>query len=341
MILTILKIIGIVLLVIIALVIILLLLVLLWPVSYRAEGVANDEAKKAKADVTWLLGAVHLALDFDLAREQRLIKTLTIFGIPFEKIQSLLKGKKAGEKDKEARKKKLKKLKEKDPETYRRLYEEAKERRRLEKQKLKEEEEARKAEEARKRAEMKRKRVKAKKRLSLTAESIEGSIRHAVLTALFCLREFFEDLFMLPGLIWHKLSQINAKIRNALTLAVHIAMLLMTPSTMRALRVVLIRLRKLLRHIFPKKCAGHVVFGFEDPFQTGLVLAGVESLYPLWCRNLAVAPDFTRQKLDAEIRLSGRMIISYVVYQALRVWFDKDFKRVKAFLKQEKERTNG
>ena len=70
MILSILKIIGIILLVIIALVIALLLLVLLWPVTYKASADLKPEVKKGGATVSWLFGALKLRLTFDSSLEK-------------------------------------------------------------------------------------------------------------------------------------------------------------------------------------------------------------------------------------------------------------------------------
>jgi len=340
-ILSILKIIGIILLVIIALVIALLLLVLLWPVTYKASADLKPEVKRGGAKVSWLLGLLQFRVAFDSSLEKPLAKDIRIFGISLEKIKNLLKGKDKGEKEKEARKKKLKKLKEKDPETYERLREEARERRRLEREKLKAEEEAEKKAEAARREELKKKRAKPRKKLAFTRETAIHAVRRFVRHTVVYFVQFMEDLFSLPGLIAHKVKEVAGKVRNTAGMVSRWAGFASDASTWQAVGFILKKLKKMLRHIRPRKISGHITYGFEDPYQTGLVLAGAESFYPVWGKSFDLVPDFAEKRLEGDAALRGHIIIGYVIWQAVLVWFNKDVKKVLAFLKAEKERKNG
>ena len=341
MILTILKIIGIILLVIIALVIALLLLVLLWPVTYKASADLKPEIKKGGATVSWLLGALKLRLTFDSSLEKPFVRDIRIFGISLDRIKSLLKGKDKGEKAKEARKKKLKKLKEKDPERYEQLREEARERRRLEREKLKAEEEAEKQAEAARRAELKKTRARPRKKIAFTRDTVIHAIRRFVRHTLVYFVQFIQDLVSLPGLIIHKIGEIAAKIKSAAGMASRWLGFATDAGTWQAVGFILKKLKKLLRHIRPRKISGHLIYGFDDPYQTGLVLAGAEAFYPVWGRSFTLDPDFATKRLEGEAALKGHIVIGYVIWQALMVWFNKDVKEVIAFLKHEKEIKNG
>ena len=341
MILTILKIIGIILLVILLIVVALLMLVLLWPVSYQGDAEAHEGIKKADVSVSWLLKALCFRLSYDETREQKLIKGISIFGIPLEKIKALLSRKKDPEKEKEARKKKLKKLKETDPETYEKLREEAKERRRLERERLKAEEEAEKAEEARKQAALKKKKAKPAKRAAFSARRVLNAVRRAERHAGVYFLEFVEDLLTLPGMIIHKVREISRNVRTIFATVRRWARYLFDPSFMRMLRKVLWRVKKLLWHMRPRRVQGKITFGMEDPYQTGIILAGADSVYPLWSRSLVLIPDFGNKILEGDVAFKGRLFLGYVLYQGVRVLLDKDVKRAIKFLKQEKERTNG
>ena len=341
MILTILKIIGIILLVILLLVVALLLLVLFMPVVYRGSGEAHEGHIKGEVTVNWLFHALFFSLVYDDTREEKVVKNISVFGIPLEKIKALLSGKKDPEKEKAARKKKLEKLKENDPETYERLREEARERRRLERERLKAEEEAEKEKEARQKEALKRKKAKVKKRAAYSVETTYSAIRRFVRRTVIYAVEFIQDLFWLPWDITNRMRTIFRKVRDILGTVSRWSQFIFDPSTMRLLRTLIKVLKKLLGHIRPREFKGNVTFGFEDPYQTGLVLAGAESCYPLWCRSVVIAPDFTQKTLEGDLMLRGRIFLSYVVWQALKVLFDKDVKRAIKFLKQEKERTNG
>lgn len=88
-------------------------------------------------------------------------------------------------------------------------------------------------------------------------------------------------------------------------------------------------LRYLLRHSKPRKLTGYLRFGFEDPSTTGYALAlyyGV--VYPIWCPNLSLEPDFERQVLDCHIRIKGRIRAWHFVKSGCKLFFSRDIRRV-------------
>ena len=87
------------------------------------------------------------------------------------------------------------------------------------------------------------------------------------------------------------------------------------------------QLAYLLKHTKPKKLAGYIRFGFEDPSTTGYAMALYGILYPVWSPKLSVEPDFERQMLDCHILLKGKMKVWHFVRAALRLLLSKDVRR--------------
>ena len=66
------------------------------------------------------------------------------------------------------------------------------------------------------------------------------------------------------------------------------------------------RTKGLLRHILPRKLTGRVHFGFDDPSMTGKVLAYLSMLYPFTKDNLVIEPEFETEELILEGNLAFR-----------------------------------
>lgn len=88
------------------------------------------------------------------------------------------------------------------------------------------------------------------------------------------------------------------------------------------------QLRYLLKHTKPKKLAGYLRFGFEDPSITGYAMAVYGILYGIWSPELSVEPDFERQVLDCHILLKGKIRVWHFARAAIRMILSRDVRRV-------------
>lgn len=88
------------------------------------------------------------------------------------------------------------------------------------------------------------------------------------------------------------------------------------------------QLRYLLRHTKPKRLAGYIRFGFDDPSTTGYAMAAYGILYPIWSPKLSVEPDFEKQVLDCHILIKGKIRVWHFVRAALRMLLSGDVRRV-------------
>ena len=107
--------------------------------------------------------------------------------------------------------------------------------------------------------------------------------------------------------------------------------------TKEAIALVKDVLKKVLKHILPRKFKGQVNFGLEDPADTGLVLAAVSAAYPMHKGNLMVRPYFDTDKiiLDGKAQAKGHIIMCYLLIQGLRILMNK---RIMSLIKQARNR---
>lgn len=84
----------------------------------------------------------------------------------------------------------------------------------------------------------------------------------------------------------------------------------------------------LIRHILPGKIKGQIKFGFDDPYTTGQVLTWISPFYGFYAKKLQLVPVFDEKVLEGELDLRGRIRLGTLVVIALRMLFDKNFRRL-------------
>ena len=87
-------------------------------------------------------------------------------------------------------------------------------------------------------------------------------------------------------------------------------------------------IKELVKYLAPKKVRGTFAFGIGDPSSTGLV-TGLISLFPIaYQEGVLVTPDFEEKRLDADFFVKGRMRVIYFLRLFLRLYQDKELKRM-------------
>ena len=88
-------------------------------------------------------------------------------------------------------------------------------------------------------------------------------------------------------------------------------------------------LQKFLVRIRPRKIAGDVAFGFEDPATTGRVCGGMALVPYLFSTDLSLTPDFETEEsyLDGNVRARGHIFIIHVILFLLVVFKKKEIRR--------------
>lgn len=65
--------------------------------------------------------------------------------------------------------------------------------------------------------------------------------------------------------------------------------------------------QKFLRRMKPKEFRINVHFGFGNPSYTGILLAGISMLYPIFGEHAEIEPDFEQEVLEGNMFLKGRI----------------------------------
>ncbi|MDF1617832.1 DUF2953 domain-containing protein [Petrocella sp. FN5] len=96
------------------------------------------------------------------------------------------------------------------------------------------------------------------------------------------------------------------------------------------LKFVLGKVYKMIKSILPRHIEADIIFGFDDPATTGLVLGGVSMFYPCYGKTVVIIPNFEEVMFEGDIKIRGKIVIGVIVYYGLRVIIDK---RVRSIIK--------
>lgn len=121
--------------------------------------------------------------------------------------------------------------------------------------------------------------------------------------------------------IKYKLSKLYVKIKR-------IIYMINDERDQRAVQELIIRVKKLLWHIRPRKFDVNLLLGMDDPASTGEITGIIYSFYPVYTRHLHYTPDFDNKVIKADGTAGGHIQLIFVLIAAARVYFDKDIRRL-------------
>ena len=104
-----------------------------------------------------------------------------------------------------------------------------------------------------------------------------------------------------------------------------------------AFKIVKTEIGILARHLRPRRIRGFVRFGFEDPYRTGQVLAGLSILYPFYGEHVEIYPDFEQKILEGDLYVKGHIRMVHLASLLWRLFFNRyvrktyrDYKKIKS-----------
>ena len=79
---------------------------------------------------------------------------------------------------------------------------------------------------------------------------------------------------------------------------------------------------RLLKHVFPYKIEGDIVFATGDAYTMGRALSALGLIYPLYGKKFHITADFKadRFRLEGDVCLKGRVRFGTVLWIACRLW---------------------
>ena len=93
-------------------------------------------------------------------------------------------------------------------------------------------------------------------------------------------------------------------------------------------------LRYLLFHIRPRRIKGRLQYGFSDPAYTGEFTGMLYLFLPAGYSGLQLCPDFENRVCEGELTFSGHIRVFHITKTAVKIFFDKKLKLYWKRLKQ-------
>lgn len=119
-------------------------------------------------------------------------------------------------------------------------------------------------------------------------------------------------------------NKIVGQIRSVLDLRDRLFREINDESNRGAVRFLLGILRKLFRHMLPRKHRIYIRFGTGDPAATGQILGAAYAFGALLGLNLAVEPDFEKKVLECDIPFRGHICLFRALVWAVQVYRNKN-----------------
>ncbi len=327
--LTILKIIGIILLCIIGLILLIALLVLFVPIRYKADGAYTEEDTHANVNVRWLFFRVLANFKKD---ESLLIKVKVAFFTIRSQEKKVGKAAKEEEKAKAIAKKK-EQASLPPPEPQENVPPDAKEEKppetaeekktadlQAEDPAVKKKEEKKKEEKKKEKPDKKEIKEKKKKKEKASKEPKPEDEPE--------IPEFEEE----PGegfmeKLEKKRADLEKKRSDLEKKKNHIIQFLQRDFVKRTIQRGKKLIKKYMKHFKPKKGRVDVHMGLGSAASTGMVLGKISVFYALYGKWLFITPDFYNKVLEAAGNVKGRIRIGTLAIPALILYLRKDTRR--------------
>ena len=318
-ILTILKILGIILLVLLGLLLVIVFSVLFVPVRYRLEGEKSSPGwseANGKVKVSWLLHLIHLRIQY---QEKELDWEYYLFGVPLKKAGAAVR-----EWKKKRRKKKVQGQKERRKKAVQQKNEPEKRTAAKKKGQQKSTEKQTKPEKSKTAApEAKKTEIKTAERKQQGKEKVSDKLSRFWNKC----KKIVGSILEFPGKLKKKLTNIRLTFRGFCDKIKQWRTLWNEESTQAALHFLTEKGRKLIRHVLPRKIRGSITFGCEDPALTGQILGAVAIAYPLYGKGVAVYPRFEEKILEGQLQMKGRIVAACLLWQAWKIYRNPDVRK--------------
>lgn len=134
-----------------------------------------------------------------------------------------------------------------------------------------------------------------------------------------------------------KLSDIAEKLTNIYNKAELVLELTGDERIRRALKLTKKQVGKLLKAVLPRKMSGNAHYGFADPSTTGYVTAALAAVYGRIGKSFSATPDFENEVLEGDVSFKGRIMLGRIVGIALKVVLNRDCRYSYKLIKKIKE----
>lgn len=148
---------------------------------------------------------------------------------------------------------------------------------------------------------------------------------------------FFEKIRLKIQKIRETITKVIAKIKKLLHQKDEVLRILGEPSSKQAIAHTWDKVKRLFKHILPRKIKGYVKFGADNPATTGQVTGIISVLYAKTGYVLDFQPNFTEKELECDVELRGHIQVFTLLVIVLKVVLNKEFRRLLKRFQQVKD----
>ena len=313
-ILTILKVVGILLLAVLGLVLFFLLSALFVPVCYRMWGKRTATVLEGKASVSWLFGLIRLSVGY-VDSQSKL--ELYLFGIPLVALKDRI------DRWRKNRRKSVKRMRQRK--TEKKVVQQKRESSQAVPSVTGKSSDTKPADQICKDNQVKE---PVEKPVQDQVDSNSTEQEPDTAAVIFQkIKEILLKIWRFPGRVLERIRKSRLTFRQFCDKIKKWYRFLQMDDTKQALIFLKGKGFLVLRHMLPVKIQGNLHFGFEDPSITGQVLAVAGMVYPLYGKTFRLIPDFEQQVLEGEVNLKGRVFGGYLLLQAWQIYRCKEIRR--------------
>lgn len=329
LILTILKIIGIVVLVLIGILLLTVVLLLFVPIRYRIEGKKEGEELWVKVKISWLVHLVRAGGVYP--QPGRTIVKVLIFTVFDSAAEPKTKKQKT-------RKQKIKKQKKASVEGRA----EAEQEKGIEQENNINQENSINQEAAREIKELSEleEETAGKEADAVEKDTLQNKIKKGLAKIIERIIAFFRKIKSIFQNIRYTICRLCDKIKVICADITYYKEIFAEQETKEVFHLCKNQLIKIWKHIKPKKFKAELTIGTGEPDTTGTVLGLHGILYPYLGNNVNIVPDFERQILEGTVFIKGRLTVWTFISVAVKIYFDKNIRYLYKRLKRE-EKANG
>ncbi len=149
------------------------------------------------------------------------------------------------------------------------------------------------------------------------------------------LSKFFKKLFELLKNIKYTIWQIYDKIKHIIKNIRYYIKIIESDAFSGAWNVCSKEVLSLLKSILPGKLSADFVIGTGDPAGTAKILSVYGILYPVTGDHIRITPEFERSVVEGDFFIKGKVTVIKLLKTAIKLYFNKDLRKVIRLFKKE------
>ncbi len=134
------------------------------------------------------------------------------------------------------------------------------------------------------------------------------------------------------------IEDLQDKIEKIKKTVTHYLDLISHERTKRLLKRVFKEIGGIFVHIAPRKLKANLHIGMDNPATTGQICMYASMLYPIYKDNIQLEPDFEEKVLEGTFACKGRIRLGHFIAMIIRIVFNRDFLYVITHIKQKADK---